>query len=165
MAKTLDEGFETFLGWLAPLLSEHNKAASHKSSVKSCMQNNFDCSEFFETGSFGAGTGVRHYSDTDYFAVCPSKEMSEDSAYSLRKVKKALQDTFWQTEGIEVSTPAVKIPFGDYASETMEVTPGTFNGLVDTPLGKRASYDIPGYNWCLDEIKSKSTYRLCEAGR
>lgn len=143
MAKTLDQGFETFIGWLAPLASEHDKASKHKESVKSCLVNNFDCSSMFETGSFGSGTGVRHYSDTDYFAVIPSKNLSQNSSYSLRKIKEALQTTFWQTEGIEVQCPAISIPFGVYASENLEVTPCTFEGIIETPIGKHALYDIP----------------------
>jgi len=146
MGKTLDQGFETFLSWLVPLSTEHDKAKSHKDSVKSCLEKNFECYNFFETGSFGNSTGVRHYSDTDYFAVMPSKNVYEDSAYTLRKVKEALQETFWRTDGISVNTPAVKIPFGNYASETLEVTPCTFNGLVDTPVGSKSSYDIPSYD-------------------
>ncbi|WP_407525706.1 nucleotidyltransferase [Lacibacter sp. MH-610] len=143
MARTLDQGFDTFLSWLVPLSSEHDKAKSHKDSVNSCMVNNFKCSNFFETGSFGNGTGVRHHSDTDYFAVCPSSEFWTDSGYTLRKVKEALQNTFWKTKEIEVRSPAVRIPFGSYASETLEVTPATRNGLVSTPVGDKYSYDIP----------------------
>ena len=146
MAKNLDEGFNTFINWLAPLTSEHDKAKTHKESVKSCMINNFKCYDFFETGSFGNGTGVRHYSDTDYFAVCPSKELWANSSYTLQKVKEALQATFWRTSGIAVSTPAVQIPFGQYASENLELTPCTFNGLVDTPIGKKSSYDIADFS-------------------
>jgi hypothetical protein len=146
MAKTLDEGFDTFLSWLVPLESEHNKAKSHKDSVKSCLEKNFECYRFFETGSFGNATGVRHYSDTDYFAVVPSTQVWNDSAYTLRKVREALEKTFWSTEGICVNTPAVQIPFGNYASERMEVTPATFNGLVATPLGNKESFDIPDFD-------------------
>lgn len=146
MAKTLQQGFETFIGWLSPLASEHDKAKTHKESIKSCLENNFGCYEFFETGSFGNGTGVRHYSDTDYFCVCPAKNLWENSGYTLRKVKEALQATFWRTTGIEVNCPAVEIPFGTYASETTEVTPCTFNGLVETPVGKKTSYDIADLN-------------------
>ena len=143
MAKTLEQGFEALIGRLAPLSSEHDKASKHKDSVKSCLVNNFECSTFFETGSFGSGTGVRHCSDTDYFAVIPSKNLNQLSSTSLRKVKEALQGTFWQTEGIEVKCPAVAIPFGQYASEFMEVTPCSFEGIIETPIGKHASYDIP----------------------
>jgi Second Messenger Oligonucleotide or Dinucleotide Synthetase domain len=143
MARTLDQGFDTFLSWLVPLSSEHDKAKSHKDSVNSCMVNNFKCSSLFETGSFGNGTGVRHHSDTDYFAVCPSSEFWSESGHTLRRVKEALQNTFWKTEGIEVRSPAVRIPFGSYASETLEVTPATRNGLVSTPVGEKYSYDIP----------------------
>lgn len=146
MAKTLDQGFEMFLKWLVPLMSEHEKATSHKNSVSSCVEKNFDCYRFFETGSFGNGTGVRHYSDTDYFAVCKTDSLKRNSSITLREVKEALQNTFWRTEGIEVKTPAVRIPFGKYKSEDLEVTPCDYQGLVDTPLGKKAAYDIAAYD-------------------
>jgi hypothetical protein len=160
MAKTLDQGFETFLSWLVPLTSEHDKAKSHKDSVKSCLEKNFQCYSFFETGSFGNSTGVRHYSDTDYFAVMPTNEVSSDSTYTLRKVKEALQETFWRTEGIIVNSPAVRIPFGQYASETLEITPSTFNGLVDTPVGSKGSYDIPDYEggWMKSSPQAHNAY-------
>lgn len=146
MAKTIVEGFSTFINWLVPLASEHNKAKSHKDSVKSCLENNFECFSFFETGSFGNGTGVRHFSDTDYFAACPVNKFNDNSGTTLRNVKEALKETFWNTNGIIVTTPSVQIPFGVYASETIEVTPCTFNGLVSTPVGSKASYDIPNFD-------------------
>ena len=160
MAKTLEQGFEMFLSWLVPLTSEHDKAASHKNSVKSCMENNFDCYRFFETGSFGNGTGVRHYSDADYFAVCKTEKLKRDSSITLRKVKEALQATFWRTEGIEVKTPAVRIPFGIYASENLEVTPCDYQGLIETPLGKKATYDIADYggDWMRSSPDAHNAY-------
>lgn len=160
MAKTLEQGFDTFLSWLVPLASEHDKAKSHKDSVKSCLETNFKCYSFFETGSFGNATGVRHYSDTDYFAAMPNENVYGDSGYTLRKVKEAIESTFWRTEGIAVNTPAVKIPFGNYASETLEVTPCTFNGLVTTPVGSMGSYDIPNYEggWMKSSPKAHNAY-------
>jgi hypothetical protein len=146
MPKTLGEGFSAFLSRIAPLGTEQDLAKSHKDSVKSCLEKNFDCYEFNEIGSFGNGTGVRHFSDTDYFAVCPTKKLTENSSLTLRKVKEALQDTFWKTEGIEVSTPSVQIQFGKYASEMLEVTPCDFIGLIETPVGKKARYDIPDFD-------------------
>lgn len=160
MGKTLNQGFNTFLSWLIPLTSEHDKAKSHKDSVKTCLEKNFDCYDFFETGSFGNSTGVRHNSDTDYFAVLPAKKVYDDSAYSLKKVKEALQETFWRTYGISVNTPAVKIPFGNYASENLEITPCTFNGLVNTPVGKKEFFDIPNYEggWMKSSPKAHNAY-------
>ncbi len=160
MAKTLAEGFDTFLSWLVPLPAEHKKAKSHKDSVESCLKKNFDCYSFFETGSFGNGTGIRHHSDTDYFAVIPNQKAHNNSSITLKKVKEALQYTFWNTTGITVNTPAVQIPFGNYASETLELTPCTFNGMVDTPVGNMASYDIPDYegNWMKSSPKAHNYY-------
>jgi hypothetical protein len=145
MAKTVNEGFETLIERLKPLTSEHEKAASHKDSVKRCMENNFGCTSFFETGSFGNGTGVRHYSDTDYFARCPADRFYTDSAYTLRLVKEALQRTFPRTDGIVVKSPAVRIPFGTLASERLELTPVYYKGLVTTPVGDKYSYYLPDY--------------------
>lgn len=160
MAKTLDQGFETFLSWLVPLSTEHDKAKSHKESVKSSLEKSFECYNFFETGSFGNSTGVRHYSDTDYFAVMPAAKVYNDSSYTLRKVKEALQSTFWKTAGIIVATPAVKIPFGNYASETLEITPCTFNGLFNTPVGSKGSYDIPNFEggWMKSSPQAHNAY-------
>jgi hypothetical protein len=146
MAKSIIEGFDTFINRLYPLSSEHETAVSHKNSVKSCFENRFKCYEFFETGSFRSGTGVRHYSDTDYFAICPKNELSSNSGLVLRDSKDALKKTFWQTDGIEVRTPAIKIPFGRYASETLEVTPAIFNGMIDSPIGNKPYYDIVDLN-------------------
>ncbi len=160
MGRTLEQGFETFLGRLVPLTSEHNTAASHKNSVKSCLEKNFDCYEFFETGSFGNGTGVRHYSDTDYFAVCKTAKLNRNSSETLRKVKEALQYTFSRTSGIEVKTPAVRIPFGKYKSEDLEVTPCDYQGLIETPLGKKATYDIAdfGGGWMRSSPQAHNAY-------
>ena len=146
MAKTIDQGFSALLDKLRPLQAEHEKAISHRGSVKSCLENNFDSSSFFETGSFGNETGVRHHSDTDYFAVIPTKNLSSGSSILLRKVKEALQYTFPRTYGIGVNTPAVVIPFGTFASENLEVTPCYFTGLRDTPLGKHGAYGIADGN-------------------
>ncbi|MBB4603593.1 hypothetical protein HNQ93_004220 [Hymenobacter luteus] len=143
MAKSIDEGFSAFLTWLVPAASEHDKARAHKSSVESCLINGYGCSSFFETGSFGNGTGVRHHSDTDYFAVIPAKNLKEKSSISLREIKESLQVKFWNTAGIVVNCPAVRIPFGTWASEKMEVTPAYFYGMVEYDGKKFAKYEIP----------------------
>jgi len=143
MPRSVSEGFDTFLGWLEPLSSEHEKASSHKGSVKSSLENAYECTRLFETGSFGNGTGVRHHSDTDYFAVIPKKNISDNSSTALRNIRETLEATFWSTSGISVNCPAVSIPFGSYASETLEVTPCYFAGLVNTPEGEQANYGIP----------------------
>ncbi|GAA4364029.1 hypothetical protein GCM10023185_33180 [Hymenobacter saemangeumensis] len=96
-----------------------------------------------ETGSFGNGTGIRHFSDTDYFSRIPGAQLKADSGLALRQVKEALQGTFSATAGIAVRNPAVKIPFGKYAAETMEITPAKF--LTVQAFGRRSFvvYQIP----------------------
>lgn len=158
--KTIEEGFEMLIGRLKPLDSEHKKAATHKSTVNSCLKNNFNCTSLFETGSFGNGTGVRHYSDTDYFGVIPSENLYENSSTTLRYVKEALQNTFWSTSGIVVSSPAVRIPFGTYKSEELEIIPCCYNGLSETNLGKFRKYEIPDCNgeWMFSSPKAHNEY-------
>jgi len=146
MALTVEQGFAALQRKLVPNAGEHEKAASHKDSVRRCMENNYGCNKFFETGSFGGGTGVRHYSDTDYFATCDAKKLTNNSGYTLGKIREALQYTFHSTQGIGVNTPAVRLQFGQYASETLEVIPAAFRGIVDTQVGKKASYWIPDYD-------------------
>lgn len=160
MAKTVDQGFQIFLNWLEPLASERAKAVSHRDSVKSCLVKNFECYDFRETGSFGNGTGIRHYSDVDYFASIPGKILTENSANFLRKLKSALQSTFWNTQGIEVNSPAVVIPFGKYASEDMEVTPCAYSGMTNTVLGNFPKYEIPDGNggWMYSSPQAHNAY-------
>jgi hypothetical protein len=160
MARTIEEGFETLIKWLVPLDSEREKSTRHKAAVNSCLTNNFDCTSLFETGSFGNGTGVRHYSDTDYFAVLPANKLHDNSATSLRLIKEALQCTFWSTNGIIVSCPAVKIPFGTYKSEELEVTPSCYNGLVETSLGNFRRYEIPDCSngWMFSSPRAHNEY-------
>jgi len=160
VARTIEEGFETLISWLVPLESEREKSTKHKSTVSSCLNNNFDCSSLFETGSFGNGTGVRHYSDTDYFAVIPAEKLHSNSATTLRLIKESLQSTFWSTSGIAVSCPAVKIPFGVYKSEELEVAPCCSNGISETSLGNFRRYEIPDCNggWMFSSPRAHNKY-------
>jgi hypothetical protein len=143
MALDVGDGFKTFLTRLEPSAIEMQKATKHKSSVKACLEKNFECYSMIETGSIGNGTGIKRYSDTDYFATIPVKVLTDDSAYFLRKLKTALKETFPSTSGIEVNSPAVVIPFGIYASENLEVTPCNYSGMIDTTVGKFPKYTIP----------------------
>lgn len=123
MGKTLQQGFEQFLlTKLAPVPSEYNLARSHKNSVKKSIKNHIDGYQFWETGSFGNDTGIRHYSDSDYFAVILKDASTNNSKTMLNKLRDSLKITFPNTL-IKVNSPSVCINFGQYASESIEVTP------------------------------------------
>lgn len=139
MARTIDEGFNALLTKLSPLDTEHKKGRSHKGAIEGCLTNRFDLYKLFETGSFGNGTGIRHHSDTDYFAVLSSQKVSSNSAITLRRTKEGLCETFIRTRGIEVKSPAVSVPFGKYRSETLEITPCVYAGMIN----KYPAYRIP----------------------
>jgi hypothetical protein len=48
--------------------------------------------EFFRAGSFGNGTSVRNFSDVDYFAIIPTKHLTQNSTSSLTKVWRVLME-------------------------------------------------------------------------
>lgn len=160
MARTLEEGFEKALEWISPLVTERNKAVSHRGSVRGCLVNNFGCGSLFETGSFGNKTGVRHFSDTDYFAVCPRENLMGKPSYVLQRVKKALQTTFSKTQKIRINSPAVAIVFGKHRSENLEITPCFYYKMSDTPFGKKKSYAIPALEgkWMLSSPQAHNAY-------
>lgn len=79
----------------------------------------------FRTGSFGYGTSIHGFSDVDYMAVIPAKNLTGGSNYVLTKVKQALQNRFPRTD-IGIRNPAVVIPFGTGQSEKHEITPGFY---------------------------------------
>lgn len=137
MATTVEAGFVEFHGRLTPSHTESEAAKSHRKSIKSCLEDSFGMTNFFQSGSFGNGTSVRYYSDVDYFAVIPTGNLKLDSAATLRQVRDALDKRFPNT-GVCVRTPAVLVPFGKDAWESTEVVPAD---LVDSS-GTYNVYDI-----------------------
>lgn len=160
MGLDISTNFEKYLTRLAPVPAELRKGASHKASVKSCLAKAFGCYSLFETGSIHNDTGIKHYSDTDYFAVIPKDQLRTNSGSQLRRVKEELQYTFWRTKKIRVNSPAVTIPFGTYRSEDLEITPCFFNGTIATPLGDRKAYGIPDGNggWMLSSPQAHKAF-------
>jgi hypothetical protein len=77
---------------------------------------------FTRIGSFGNGTSICGYSDVDYLACLPREQLTNNSTYSLGKVRDALIVRFPYT-GVRVNTPAVCCPFGTVATEQTEVIP------------------------------------------
>jgi len=125
MAKTVEEGFRTFHGRLTPTRGESEAAKRHRASIEACLKKSFEITRFFRTGSFGNGTSMRSYSDVDYFASIPTKNLKRNSDATLRAVRDALDALFPDT-GVAVRTPAVLVPFGTDASESTEVVPADF---------------------------------------
>ena len=130
MTKTVEEGFRIFKDRLTPTRGESEAAKSHRASIEACLKKNFEITRFFRTGSFGNGTSIRGYSDVDYFASIPTKNLKQNSGATLQAVRDALDARFPNT-GVRVSTPAVLVPFGMDTSESTEVVPAdlsTVNG-------------------------------------
>ena len=121
MPRTVDEGFREFLKRLTPSGVESGKARLHRASIESCLKKNLGMTRFFRTGSFGNATSISGFSDVDYFASIPRKNLHKMSTNSLRKVRDVLALRFPNT-GVRVNCPSVTVPFGQAVSETTEVT-------------------------------------------
>jgi hypothetical protein len=139
MATTVEEGFRTFHQRLTPTATETSAAKSHRATIEACLKNNFEITRFFRTGSFGNGTSVRNFSDVDYFASIPNRYLTANSDSTLRKVWRALDERFPQTE-IGIRTPAITLPFGTDASESTDVVPAE---CVSKDQNENLIYEIP----------------------
>ena len=127
MPRSIEEGFDDFLVKLKAKAPETEAAKRHRASVEASLIANFCLKRFVRIGSFGNGTSVSGYSDVDYLASIPSTHLTQKSAYSLTKIRDAL-DTRFPLTGVRVNTPAVAVPFGTYRSETTEVVPADYLG-------------------------------------
>ena len=137
MPRTIDEGFQDFLGKLVPTTAESTGASGHRASIKACLEANFGLRRFVRIGSFGNGTSISGHSDVDYLASIPTAQLTESSSYSLRKVRDALDVRFPYT-GVRISCPAIQVPFGGTAADTTEVVVADYVGEV----GGYSVYDI-----------------------
>ncbi|MDD4976699.1 MAG: hypothetical protein PHY93_20255 [Bacteriovorax sp.] len=128
MPRTLDEGFRDFLTKLTPTTAESDAAKSHRNSIETRLKLDFGAvKRFVRIGSFGNGTSISGYSDVDYLASLPTDKLSQNSGYSLTKVRDSLDARFPST-GVRVNCPAVVCPFGTSASETTEIVPADYVG-------------------------------------
>ncbi|WP_019349117.1 MULTISPECIES: SMODS domain-containing nucleotidyltransferase [Mycolicibacterium] len=136
MARTVDQGFEEFLGRLVPTTAQREAGVSHRASVKSALESRLKVNTMFETGSFSHGTGVRNYSDIDVL-VSLGADRPGSSYTALTWVKDALEQRFPTTD-VTIRRPAVVVNFaGGY--QTWEIIPGFLTGRGGSAL----VYDIP----------------------
>ena len=137
--RTVNQGFTDFLSTLTPTAGESTAAKNHRASIKACLEKNFSMTRFFRTGSFGNGTSISGYSDVDYFAEIPTRNLKKNSATTLSQVRNALDERFPNT-GVHVSCPAVVVPFGTDAKESTEVTPADY---IEVNEDEYRIYEIP----------------------
>jgi hypothetical protein len=140
MPRTVDQGFDEFLTRLVPTAAQREAGTTHRATVKAALEAKLTVRNFFETGSFSHGTGVRGHSDIDSLVSIGGSR--PDSSYTvLTWVKSALETRFPNTT-VEIRRPAVVIKFaGGY--ETWEVIPGFLTGRGGSD---QFVYDIPGPN-------------------
>ncbi|RYZ92016.1 MAG: nucleotidyltransferase [Proteobacteria bacterium] len=126
MPRSIADGFNDFLPKLTASSYESATAASHRSSIKTRLEADFgSLKRFTRIGSFGNGTSISGFSDTDYLAVLRTDQLTLTSNASLTKVRTSLADRFPNT-GVHVNCPAVVCPFGTSKSETVEVVPADY---------------------------------------
>ena len=125
MPRTIEEGFRDFLSKLTATATITEAAKRHRASIEGCLKSSFNLQTIFRSGSFGNGTNISGFSDVDYFAVIPADALSQNSTYSLQKIRMALDARFPST-GVCVDCPAVCVPFGQTASEDTEIVPAYY---------------------------------------
>lgn len=139
MSRTVDEGFEEYLRRVVPTQAQRTAGASHRASVKAALEANLSVLNFYETGSFSHGTGVRGFSDIDALLSLGNDTKPESSYTALERVKDVLSTRFSSTD-VVIRRPAVVVKFsGGY--ETWEVIPGFLTGRGGAD---QYVYDIPG---------------------
>lgn len=137
MARTVNEGFDVFLKRLVPTDAQREAGTKHRASVKAALENKLALYTFFESGSFGHGTGVRGFSDIDAF-VSLERTQPESSYTALTWVRDVLAQRF-PTTTVEIRRPAVVVRFGG-GYETWEVIPA----FPSNTSGAEIVYSIPG---------------------
>lgn len=137
MARTVQQGFDTFLERLTPLPSQRDAAASHRASVEAALKAELRVSTLRDIGSFNNGTGVRNRTDVDLLvSLAGGRPGSSDTA--LGWVRDCLRKRFPSTP-VQVRRPAVAVAFAG-GDETWEVVPG----FLTSRGGSAYVYDIPG---------------------
>lgn len=139
MASTAAEGFSTFIGWLTPSEADRAAAASHRQAIYDKLNATYGLYRMFQSGSFSHGTGVKGYSDVDYFVSLKS-DRPQLSSSILNSVRSTLQERFPSTV-VRVSRPAVVIEFGS-GYETCEIIPAYAQGTINAE--KDTKFKIPG---------------------
>jgi hypothetical protein len=139
MARTVTEGFTTFLSRITPSEAERAKATTHRAQIEAKLDSKFGLYRMFESGSFRHGTGVSGRSDLDLFASLKATKPIYGSS-ALSSVRDALKDRFPSTY-IHVARPAVVLDFGA-GYERVEIIPAYL--LDDVGNGKGIKYNIPG---------------------
>ena len=129
MSNTIEEAFREFADILTTPSVETSAAASHRASIKQCLEDQFGMTHFFQSGSFGFGTNIPGYSDVDRFAVIPATNTRPNSTAALRQVANALRHRFRGTR-IGLDAPAIRMDFRD-GSEATEIIPA----IDITPYG------------------------------
>lgn len=138
MGRSVAEGFEVFLSRLTPTQAQRDAGATHRASVKAALESKLKVNNFYETGSFSHGTGVRGHSDIDALASI-GNEKPDSSDTALNWVKSALSIRFPLTT-VRISRPAVVVEFAS-GYQTWEIIPAFITGRGGKDV---YVYDIPG---------------------
>jgi hypothetical protein len=142
LAKAIDEAFQKFHGTLTPTYQESQSAKRQRTSIERCLEEHFNTTRFFRTGSLGNGTSIRGYSDVDYFACIPTENLKKHSFTTLQEVRNALTGCF-PGRDISIRMPAVKVCSNTNSSVSIEIVPAD---LIGKDKKGNFIYEIPNNN-------------------
>lgn len=121
--RTVSQAFDTFLSWPISTPPQREVHSSHRASIEAALGARFRILNFFESGSFSHGTGIRNFSDTDVF-VSLGEQRPSHSYDALEAVRSTLNARFLSTP-VGIDKPAVVVEFGS-GFEAWEVIPAYF---------------------------------------
>lgn len=119
MTQTADQYLNNLASAWTPPAGHFDAHRKHRSGIETRLDNWYGLNGMLETGSLRHGTGIRVYSDADYFASFKGTRPTSDTA--LYNVKRALEDRYPNTT-IQIRKPTVKCMFAG-GSEIVEVAP------------------------------------------
>lgn len=160
--RTITEAFNIFHSRITPSGYESGKAASHKASITSRLEEYYDLKQLFYSGSANNGTSISKYSDVDLFAWIPTNKLKQNSATTLREVKECLQERFPNTS-VYVDSPAVVLDFGSANWDKTEVIPADY---IEQKNGKNVYEIADGVGgWMRSSPSSHTSYVTEENAR
>jgi Second Messenger Oligonucleotide or Dinucleotide Synthetase domain len=142
LIKNIDEAFRKFYGTLTLKQQESQSVKRQRTDIEECLKKHFGVTRFFRTGSLGNGTSIRGYSDVDYFACIPTKNLKRHSLTTLQEMRNALTICF-PGRDISIRMPAVRVLSSTKESVPIEIVPAY---RIEEDKKDKLIYEIPNIN-------------------
>lgn len=110
---TVSDAFSDYLTAKTPKDWERQEVTRYRERLHDSLNAKFGLIAFFQSGSFGNGTGISGHSDVDYIARLPYDTKPGSSTTALNRVRDHLRDDLWEAASVSMSRPTVSVDFSD----------------------------------------------------